>query len=70
MRSFGRPGGLWSEMMGLRQDGLEVFLLMESIRCKCLLYPVLMGSFQWEGTMTLLCFDTPLPDSAHLVTCK
>lgn len=56
--------------MGLRQDGLEVFLLMESIRCKCLLYPVLMGSFHWEGTMTLLCFDTPLLSLAHLVACK
>lgn len=70
MRSLGRPWGLWSEMMGLRQDGLEVFLLMESIRCKCLLHPVLMGSFHWEGTMTLLCFDTPLLSPAALAACK
>lgn len=53
-------------MMGLRQEGLEGFLLMESIGCKRLLYPVLMGAFHWEGTVTLLCFDTPLLSRAHL----
>lgn len=46
---IGRPDGLWLEMRGLRQDGLEVFILMESIRCKCHLYPALMGSFQHTG---------------------
>lgn len=46
---IGRPDGLWLEMRGLRQDGLEVFILMESIRCKCHLYPVLMGSFHCTG---------------------
>lgn len=63
-----RPGGLWSEMTGLRQDGLEVFILMESIRFKYPLYPALMGSFHWEGTMTFLCFSIPLLSVAHLVT--
>lgn len=42
---IGGPDGLWLEMRGLRQDGFEVFILMESIRCKCRLYPALMGSF-------------------------
>lgn len=70
MRSCGRPGGLWSEMMGLRCDGLQVFLLMESIHCKRLLYPVLMGSFHSEGTMTLPCFNTLFLSAPHLVTCK
>lgn len=46
---IGRPDGLWLEMRGLRQDGLEVFILMESIRCKCRLYPALMGSFHRTG---------------------
>lgn len=46
---IGRPGGLWLEMRGLRQDGLEVFVLMESIRCKCRLHPALMGSFHGGG---------------------
>lgn len=46
---IGRPDGLWLEMRGLRQDGLEVFILMESIRCKCHLYPALMGSFHRAG---------------------
>lgn len=65
-----RPEGLGSEMTGLRRDGLEVFILMESIRFKCHLYPALMGSFHWEGTMTFLCFNTPLLTLAHLVTCR
>ncbi len=46
---IGRPDGLWLEMRGLRQDGLEVFILMESIRCKCQLHPALMGSFHCTG---------------------
>lgn len=70
MGSCGRPGGLWSEMMGLRRDGLQVLLLMESIHCKRLLYPVLMGSFHSEGTMTLPCFDTLFLSAPHLVACK
>lgn len=44
-----KPDGLWLEMRGLGQDGLEVFILMESIRCKCRLYPALMGSFHCTG---------------------
>lgn len=46
---IGRPDGLWLEMRGLRQDGLEVLILMESIRCKCHLHPALMGSFHCSG---------------------
>lgn len=46
---IGGPDGLWLEMRGLRQDGLEVFILMESILCKCRLYPALMGSFHCTG---------------------
>lgn len=46
---IGRPDGLWLEMRGLRQDGLEVFILMESIRRKCRLHPALMGSFHRTG---------------------
>ena len=46
---WGRPDGLWLEMRGWRQDGLEVFILMESIRSKCHLYPTLMGSFHCMG---------------------
>lgn len=43
---------------------------MESIHCKRLLYPVLMGSFHSEGTMTLPCFDTLFLRAPHLVACK
>lgn len=59
-----RRGGLGLEMAGLRQDGLKVLLLMESIRSKCHLYPALMGSFHREGTVTFL----SLTSRAHLVT--
>lgn len=60
----GVGGGLGLEMAGLRQDGLKVLLLMESIRSKCHLYPALMGSFHREGTVTFL----SLTSRAHLVT--
>lgn len=43
---------------------------MESIHCKRRLYPVLMGSFHSEGTVTLPCFDTLFLSAPHLVTCK
>ena len=57
----GRPDGLWLEMRGWREDGLEVFILMESIRSKCHLYPNADGiiPLHGEGALTFLCFSSP-----------